>query len=239
MATICCVLFVVFHALTVTLSTADGSCPRQVCLTDWVAWNSFCYKRLPEILAWAEGVLECQAMGAEMIAPSSQEESQFLLSEIAGDQHFSVNCNDIKDEGHWDCKDYSGYLNWYSGEPNGGLIENCALMGGGFGNEVTDFRCSLERVIICKDGLKEAASLRDWRLLLACHLSGFTVRQLPVPDVRACATVCTYDPDCRSFNVLHLAGGDKMCQIKNDTRSQAHPDHFLTKMQKWNIYAEK
>ena len=238
MATICCFLFVVFHALTVTLSTADGSCPRQVCLTDWVAWNSFCYKRLPKLLTWAEGVLECQAMGADMIAPSSPEESQFLLSEIVGDQYFSVNCNDIEDEGQWVCRDNNGYLNWRPGEPNGGLRENCALMGGYFGNEVIDSICSYERVIICKDGLKEAASLRDWRLQLSCHLSGFTVRQLPVPDVRACATVCTYHPDCRSFNVLHSAAGDKMCQINNATISQAHPDRFLTKMQTGDIYGE-
>ena len=178
-------------------------------------------------------------MGAEMIAPSSPEESQFLLSEIAGDNEFWINCNDMEAEGLWVCKDNNGYVNWKPGEPNGGLSQNCALMGGRYGNNVIDLSCSHKRVIICKDGLKEAASLRDWRLQLACHLSGFTVRQLPVPDVRACATVCTYDPDCRSFNVLHLAGGDKMCQINNATRSQAHPDHFLTKMQEWNIYAEK
>ncbi|XP_071804862.1 perlucin-like protein [Asterias amurensis] len=233
------VLLVLF---TIGMSSAHSCKPHQMlCPSDWESWGGSCYKLLEERMTWQEGRLKCQEMGGEVVVPSSSEETKYLLSKL--ENGMWINCNDLEIEGQWDCTpDSGGYMNWHKEEPNGETIENCAELetltswGNGSWN---DHVCSFEFQVICKGKMVTPAKLKQWRLLASC-LIGHTLREIPTSNVRACTTVCDYDPRCRSFNVQHFGNGERICQLNNATRYEADHTQFVKSKKPFTcIYGER
>ncbi|XP_071804916.1 perlucin-like protein [Asterias amurensis] len=238
-----CLPSVLLILFTIGMSSAHSCKPHQmVCPFGWESWGGSCYKLLEERMTWHEGRLKCQEMGGEMVAPSSLEENNYLLSKTS--YRAWVNCNDLENEGQWDCtSDNGGYRNWNADEPNGGTSENCVeiLSLTGWDGKWNDGPCSNEYHIICKgeEVVATKAKLKQWRLLASC-LTGHTLREIPTSNVRACATVCHYDPRCRSFNVLRFGTGERICQLNNSTRYETDHTQFVKSEKPFTcIYGER
>ena len=235
-----CLPAVSFILFTIGMSSAHSCNPQILCPSDWETWNGSCYKLTEEKLTWADAGLRCRDMGGEMATPSSKEENDYMskTSDILW-----INCNDTHTEGQWECQNYGRYSDWYQpyNEPGGGTRENCAAMftPEDLRNGWRDVRCSSQYLTLCKGKkiMANQVSLKSWRLLASC-LTGHTLREYPISSVRSCATMCEYDPGCRSFNVLHHGVGEKMCQLNNSTRFDADHTQFM-KMDNLCIYGER
>ncbi|XP_038059594.1 asialoglycoprotein receptor 2-like [Patiria miniata] len=128
---------------------------RWACPPPWIQWGGECYRAIMEPLTWSEAKDECIKMGGVLVAPRSQEETDFLVLLLPS--RFWINCNDIEKEGTWVCQvgtDMVEFRNWLSGEPSNSGNEDCAyLLPTGKWN---DFPCSSKRLAVCK----AATSLR-------------------------------------------------------------------------------
>ena len=232
------VLLILF---TIGMSSAHSCEPQMLCPFGWESWGGSCYKPLEEQLTWQEGRLKCQDIGGEMVAPSSSEENNYILSKTI--VHVWINCNDLDNEGRWECtSDNGGYMNWNTPvEPNGGTGENCAKLQSRLGGNWVDQGCSFTVHVICKgkEVMATQAKLKQWRLLASC-LTGHTLREIPTSNVRACAIECDYDPRCRSFNVQHFGTRERICQLNNSTRYEADHTQFVKSQKAFTcIYGER
>ncbi|XP_071803954.1 perlucin-like protein [Asterias amurensis] len=231
-----CLPSVLLVLFTIGMSSAHSCKPQMVCPFGWESWGGSCYKLLEETMTWQEGRLKCQEMGGEMVAPSSLEENNYLLSKTIGNC-ILINCNDLEIEGQWVCTpDNGGYMNWNAYEPNGGTRENCTVLVPSWSGKWNDVLCSKICHVICKG---EEVKLKQWRLLASC-LIGHTLREIPTSNVRACATECHYDARCRSFNVHHFGSGERICQLNSRTRYEADHTQFVKSKKPFTcIYGER
>ncbi|XP_071809836.1 perlucin-like protein [Asterias amurensis] len=231
------VLLILF---TIGMSSAHSCKPQMLCQLGWESWGGSCYKLLEERMTWHEGRFKCQEMGGEMVAPSSLEENNYIHSKTIS--YMWINCNDIDNEGQWDCApDNGGYRNWYENKPQGGTGQNCAELGSSWGSKWSDYLCSAKGHVICKgkEVVASQAKLKQWRLLASC-LTGHTLREIPTSNVRACAAECDYSPRCRSFNVQHFGTGERICQLNKITRHKADHTKFVKSKKPFTcIYGEK
>ncbi|XP_071804243.1 perlucin-like protein [Asterias amurensis] len=236
-----CLPSVLLILFTIGMSSANSCKPQMLCPSGWESWGGSCYKLLEGTMTWHEGRLKCQELGGEMVAPSSSVENNYIQRKAKGNSVW-INCNDEEIEGQWDCTSSNGgYMNWYTveGEPNGGTGENCAELvfldlkwGGGW----NDNECPKAFHIICKGN---EVKLKQWRLLASC-LTGHALREIPTSSVHDCATVCDYDPRCRSFNVQHFGNGKRICQLNNSTRFEADHTQFMESKNPFKcIYGER
>ncbi|XP_071788238.1 perlucin-like protein [Asterias amurensis] len=242
-----CLPSVLLILFTIGTSSAHLCKPHQmVCPFGWESWGGSCYKLIEEQMTWHEGRLKCQEMGGDMVAPSSSEENNHMdkLRKSKYDLFVWINCNDLEMEGQWDCApDNGGYRNWdKTGEPGGGTQENCALIEIRYNDFAWhDYPCSLNYSTICKgeEVMATQVKLKQWRLLASC-LTGHTLREIPTSNVRACATVCHYDPIFRSFNVQHFGTGERICQLNSVTRNEADHTQFVKSKKHFTcIYGER
>ncbi|XP_071804779.1 C-type lectin-like [Asterias amurensis] len=237
-----CLPSVLLILFTIGMSSAHSCKPHQmVCPFGWESWGGSCYKLLEETMTWHEGRLKCQEMGGEVVLPSSFKENNYILSKSIGNC-ILINCNDLEIEGQWDCTpNNGGYMNWNGNEPSSVSWENCVVLKSSWSGKWNDAPCSHKCHVICK-GEEVVAThfvkLKQWRLLASC-LTGHTLREIPTSNVRACATVCHYDPRCRSFNVQHFGTGERICQLNNVTRYEADHTQFVKSKKPFTcIYGE-
>ncbi|XP_038058765.1 lactose-binding lectin l-2-like [Patiria miniata] len=133
---------------------------RWACPPPWIEWGGKCYTSIMEHLSWSEAKDECTKIGSVLVAPRSQEETDFLMQLLPPE--FWINCNDIVEEGTWKCQDGTdevGFRNWdpVNSEPNNARgNENCAVTTSAVG-EWNDMPCDWQRAAICK----AATSLRQ------------------------------------------------------------------------------
>ncbi|XP_071809107.1 perlucin-like protein [Asterias amurensis] len=236
-----CLPSVLLILFTIGMSSAHSCEPQMLCPFGWESWGGSCYKLLEALMTWHEGRSKCQEMGGEMVAPSSLEENNYILSKTL--DYVWINCNDIKVEGQWDCTpDNGGYRNWNPLQgPNGGTSKNCAELIPPWDGKWSDYPCSSDDHVICKgkEVVDSQAKLKQWRLLASC-LTGHTLREIPTSNVRACATECLNDPICRSFNVQHFGSGERICQLNKITRYEADHTQFVKSKKPFTcIYGEK
>ncbi|XP_071803953.1 C-type lectin-like [Asterias amurensis] len=236
-----CLPSVLLTLFTIGMSSAQSCKPQMLCPFGWESWGGSCYKLLEGTMNWQEGKLKCQEMGWEMVLPLSTEENDYVIQLSKTAEYVWLNCNDIKTDGQWDCIP-TEFLNWGPGEPNGGSGSGCAqIVNGWTGNNWNDAPCSSATPnVICKGKMAtHQANLKQWRLLDSC-LTGHTLREIPTSNVRACATVCDYDPRCRSFNVQHFGTGERICQLNNGTRYEADHTQFVKSKKPFTcVYGER
>ncbi|XP_071797950.1 hepatic lectin-like [Asterias amurensis] len=113
------------EACMASIGVGIGTCPPT-----WIQWKDKCFKATKGKLTWFQAHDECSKMGGVMAMPNSTEDTQQLLS-ITQNQHFWIDCNDLEEQGVWECKEGETaiyYRNWADGEPNNdkGTLEDCA-----------------------------------------------------------------------------------------------------------------
>ncbi|XP_033633182.1 lymphocyte antigen 75-like [Asterias rubens] len=104
------------------------------CASGWAEYNSKCYFAGVSRKSWYDAELYCETQGGSLVTVDDEAEHEFLVRigrwAMPSDEWFWIGINDIQNEGTWVNVDQSNatYNRWRSGEPNGGDIENGAIM---------------------------------------------------------------------------------------------------------------
>ena len=70
---------------------------KWACPPPWFLWEGQCYKAIMKELTWFEAKDEGIKVGSVLVAPQSDEETQFLIK--LQTSNFWINCNNIDNEG--------------------------------------------------------------------------------------------------------------------------------------------
>ncbi|KAK2871203.1 hypothetical protein Q8A67_023730 [Cirrhinus molitorella] len=101
----------------------------QFCV-NWTCYQSTCYYISNEMKNWTESRQDCLRRGADLIIINNKEEQDFVMN-MPGFAAVYIGLTDIDVESVWTWVDgsilNSGNGSWVSGEPAGGIIENCAV----------------------------------------------------------------------------------------------------------------
>ncbi|XP_071264421.1 CD209 antigen-like protein C [Salvelinus alpinus] len=103
-------------------STVEKVCPRG-----WKKLGSSCYYVSTEYKSWEESRQDCRDRGADLVVIKSQEQ-QTLVNWLCGVKKYVwIGLTDSVTEGSWKWVDDTRLTTkyWYSGEPNGGVAEDC------------------------------------------------------------------------------------------------------------------
>ncbi|XP_071789577.1 tetranectin-like [Asterias amurensis] len=87
-------------------------------------------------------------MGGMMATPNTLEEESHLYD--LGGGGFWIDCNDIQEEGTWECKDGAtdvDFRNWVDGQPEGGAAWNCGFL---WATGWYDYPCDASYPAVCK-----------------------------------------------------------------------------------------
>ena len=222
------------------VSAGCGTAPSVVrsCAPEWQYWRGACYRLIPPV-TWNGGVVACQEMGGEMVAPRSMEENEFLVKTARSERSLKdsplwIGCNDQAKEGTWVCEGQGAngplYLNWRASNPDNQYGEqHCAaiFMTDGKWN---DRRCRIRQRAICVR--RDPFTCRPHNAPRYCHstadngtfntacLSGQVTTEFVTGSVVACGSACIAEPACCSFNVMNTDDGKKFCQLVADCQSK-------------------
>ncbi|XP_038058764.1 tetranectin-like [Patiria miniata] len=133
---------------------ASGIGRKWACPPPWIQWGGKCYKAITESLTWFQAKDECIKMGGVLVAPQTQEETDFLVR--LQPPRFWINCNDIREEGIWECQDGPReveFRNWATENhqpDNGKGIEDCGEVVPYPAGKWNDAECKKQRPAVCK-----------------------------------------------------------------------------------------
>ncbi|XP_038049097.1 perlucin-like protein [Patiria miniata] len=227
----------VFVGRASCLSCGDTS--GGICPPGWQNWGESCFAITTYSLNWYDSADRCRQLGGKLAAPRSAEENAFV-SGLIGPQHAWIACNDLEEEGKWLCDENRWYRNWQGGQPDDDLQrQDCAHMIRYSGQWGDDYCPYYRLVAVCKRRVAvNSRLLRSWRLLSAC-LIGHVLSEYPISSLDHCAWLCSQDPGCRSFNVVHRGYGEKLCQLNSATRHDVDSPQFHVGKKGVCIYGEK
>ncbi|XP_065146223.2 uncharacterized protein [Paramisgurnus dabryanus] len=116
----------------------------------WIYYQYSCYFISTEGKNWTESRQDCIERGADLIIINNKEEQDFIKN--AGIQNIWIGLSDIDEEGRWKWVDNSTLTTrfWRSGEPNGGIRENC---GESYPSAWNDLRCDKLLKWICEKNI--------------------------------------------------------------------------------------
>ncbi|XP_038841117.1 CD209 antigen-like protein C [Salvelinus namaycush] len=100
---------------------------EKVCPQGWKKLGSSCYYVSTELKSWEESRQDCRDRGADLVVINSQEK-QTLVNWLCGRKDYVwIGLTDSVTEGTWKWVDDTRLTTkyWYSGEPNGGVAEDC------------------------------------------------------------------------------------------------------------------
>jgi hypothetical protein len=88
-----------------------------------------------ERMSWAAAREQCRSQGMELASVASAAQDQALVAAMKAltwpqQSHYWLGGTDRAAEGSWAWSDGSAwsYSNWHPVEPNGGVVENCAMV---------------------------------------------------------------------------------------------------------------
>ncbi|XP_010603930.1 CD209 antigen-like protein C isoform X3 [Fukomys damarensis] len=130
------------------------------CPWDWTLFQRNCYFFSQSKRNWADSVIACQDMGAQLVVIKSVEEQNFLQLNAKNKGPTWMGLSDLKKEGVWQWVDgshlwFSLSNNWLPGEPNNDGDEDCAEFRGDGWN---DGKCRVEKFWICKEPAASCSS---------------------------------------------------------------------------------
>ncbi|XP_033639037.1 perlucin-like protein [Asterias rubens] len=132
-----------------TFMSHHSSCPES-----WHHWGDSCYRITDSNVLWSNARDECGKLDGVLAAPSSSQENEFIVSLIPAGGYVWIDCNDIEEEGRWECREGGiqvSYRNWYSTEPNNVGEEDCAIISRAVGiAEWHDVGCNWVCRVACK-----------------------------------------------------------------------------------------
>ena len=112
----------------------------QPCPDDYIFNRNFnkCYKGYSERLSWSSAQSVCHDYGGQLVTIHSNEENNFVYSIASKSTSSWIGLSDFSHESTWKWNQISSdgvsletdltYSNFYPGEPNGGVNENCATI---------------------------------------------------------------------------------------------------------------
>jgi len=157
-------LFFVLLAHTTVLTTANDilseeevSCGEgETMFEDSCFWSEGGHP-----YSWAEAEEVCRSRGMQMASVHSPKE-QKIVFDLTGNYNCWIGLTDIEREGDFRWSDDSpvDYLNWGTGNPNGGDAENCVRTFGSDG-EWYDDSCDDHWGVVCRGAPSYGGQLRS------------------------------------------------------------------------------
>ena len=135
-------------------------CEEQMDIPGWQYFDGSCYYMFKRKLSWQNAKEMCLHMGAFLVEIDTEAENEFLLRSwasaglIEGSRGPWIGASDLEQEGtfiweHSGRSLESGFHHWLTGEPNGGLKENC-LHKASWGNGWNDQSCNRSTTFTCE-----------------------------------------------------------------------------------------
>ncbi|XP_072046897.1 uncharacterized protein [Amphiura filiformis] len=119
------------------LDCLDGSdefdC-QKTCSNGWIGFENYCYIINSTKVSWPEAEQICSDLDANLISIHSDVEQKFLEdlinSEVNKERGYAIGLTDRDQEGVFQWTDGSpvDYTNWYPGEPNNAVNEDCVAV---------------------------------------------------------------------------------------------------------------
>ncbi|XP_045569536.1 CD209 antigen-like protein E [Salmo salar] len=127
---------------------------EKVCPQEWKKLDSSCYYVSTEYKSWEESRQDCRNRGADLVVINS-EEKQTLVNWLCGVYDYVwIGLTDSVTEGTWKWVDDTPLTTkyWDSGEPNGGVADNCVYFYSWTSDkgEWWDYYCSYKYRWICE-----------------------------------------------------------------------------------------
>ena len=152
----CLLLFVVYVThLPGRMVTCQIGTPN-LCPSGWKEFDGHCYRLYKEGVDWEEARNLCMLESSHLVSIHSQEESDFVVHEVARWGGYLVwlglkRVLDSSDEYEWEDKSAFDYANWDSDEPD--HKGDCFLMGWSGVGSWAETYCSFDLNYICKSAL--------------------------------------------------------------------------------------
>lgn len=134
----------------------NPSTESNQCSSNWAQLNGYCYYAEIAKKTWLAAETWCQENGGHLVVPLDDDEHMFVQKIMRWAQTSSseiwIGVNDIENEGVWvdaELNDISFDL-WRDGEPNGGNVENAAIMFAFSADDWVDVNADNTHGYVCK-----------------------------------------------------------------------------------------
>ncbi|KAK6324449.1 hypothetical protein J4Q44_G00037910 [Coregonus suidteri] len=130
-------------------SLVEKECPQG-----WKKLGSSCYYISTKKNTWEKSRQDCRDRGADLVIINSQDKQTFVNWLCGVKNYVWIGLTDSVTEGTWKWVDDTPLTTtyWYSGDPNGGVYENCAYFysQSSDSGEWWDYVCSYQYRWICE-----------------------------------------------------------------------------------------
>lgn len=143
------------------------------CPTGWTQSGSKCFQASTTTEKWSNAEAACVAQGGHLASAASVAENTTLLALTTGGSLYWFGYADSAVEGSWVWSDgaSSTYTNW-SGEPNGGTAQDCAMVSQADG-AWSDESCSDKNVTVC-EGPQSTTCPTGWTIMGSRCIKAYT-----------------------------------------------------------------
>ncbi|XP_026128728.1 ladderlectin [Carassius auratus] len=116
--------------LCIVFSNAEGNLAEK-CPYGWKNFGVRCFKFFPQTVNMITAERNCQSLDSNLASVQNKMENDFLMSLLPpSSTNFWIGAYDAIQEGQWLWTDGTpyDYTYWCSGEPSGGVSENCVVI---------------------------------------------------------------------------------------------------------------
>ncbi|XP_038050727.1 low affinity immunoglobulin epsilon Fc receptor-like [Patiria miniata] len=222
------------HVLSVLLLVAGFEATfATVCPVGSHRYGKACYFVIKELKSWYKVQQICAASHASLAVPNSSEEQTFIWELLQREFYPDglgngawIGCNDINQDGVWNCPlrggETNAYQNWGEGNPSNQYSgADCALIGDRAGGIWWNQYCNNHRYATCELAIIDYDPLfclqigSSGRITSPCLTDNHVLMELQAQGLVSCGKACLSHPKCSSFNLKDQGQGKMVCQLND------------------------
>uniref|UniRef100_A0A673IRU1 C-type lectin domain-containing protein n=1 Tax=Sinocyclocheilus rhinocerous TaxID=307959 RepID=A0A673IRU1_9TELE len=137
----------------------------QGCSEGWMEFMGSCYIHFDERETWTSAEQHCQELNSHLVSISSQEEHEFVKTQVHDYQWIGLNDKDVQNQFRW--TDGSPLVRPPSSEILSKLSDDCVLRHLQYDGQWNDVPCNYHLPFTCKSG-PECQDVRQQQRSLPC-----------------------------------------------------------------------